>query len=161
MSQQEAGTGLTGGSSRSVDQATPVSWTTITPFWLGPWDGGGGGGGGRAGLGSELHGTPDPSQSNGHASCVVMLQAPVAWRQHAPVAKGGQVCALHGTPSPSQSNRHASCVVMLQAPVAWSQHAPVGEDGGGQVEGVQTVPSPSYVPPREAHVAGVWRSRRG
>ena len=48
---------------------------------------------------------------------------------------------------------------MVQLPVAWSQHAPVGGGGGGQVEGVQTVLSPYYMPPMAAHVADVTREQ--
>ena len=46
---------------------------------------------------------PAPSHVKAQAACVVIVQAPVAVSQHAPVAGGaGQVVGLHGTSAPSQ-----------------------------------------------------------
>ena len=56
----------------------------------------GGGGGGQF---TSLHGTFSPSHANWQAAWVLIVQAPVAWSQHAPVGGGGggQVVRSHGT----------------------------------------------------------------
>ena len=79
------------------------------------------------GRSSDVHGTSAPSQVKPHATSVVIVHAPVAVSQQAPVGGGtGQFVTLHGMSVPSQLELQAAWVVIVHAPVAKLQQAPVG-----------------------------------